>query len=98
MADKVTDAMRVMRGEDLVLEAHLPGIKLDEVKVEVSDGVLSVSGERREEHEGEEGGREEQRRAFSRSAILPRDVDLTRLRTTVEDGTVRVTVPLSESG
>jgi HSP20 family protein len=101
MSDKVTDAMQAIEGDDIVLEAHLPGIEPDQVKVEVAAGVLTVSGECREKSgEEEEGGgaRHEHRNSFSRSVILPRGVDLTRLRTSVEDGTVRVTIPRSESG
>src|SRR5690349_8601442 len=38
------------RGDQLVVRADLPGMKKDDVNVEVEDGVLTISGERCDEH------------------------------------------------
>lgn len=80
---------------ELVLRAQVPGIQPDEVTVEVKDGILTVSGEHREEHEEEQEGytrRERRRGSFSRSVTLPPGVDGDRVKTSVEDGTVVVTL------
>src|SRR5579862_8521814 len=47
-----TPAIDVVREDDhLVLHADLPGIKPEEVKIEVEDDILTVSGEHRESKE-----------------------------------------------
>ncbi|MGN6254904.1 MAG: Hsp20/alpha crystallin family protein [Solirubrobacterales bacterium] len=84
---------------ELVLRAQVPGIQPDEVTVEVKDGVLTVSGEHREEHEEDKDGytrRESRRGSFSRSVTLPPEVDPDRVKTSVEDGTVVVTLAAPE--
>ena len=62
----------VMRRDDtLVVRADLPGLTPDEVKIEVEDGVLTVSGEHQEDRSDSDGGRYVRRErrfgAFSRS-------------------------------
>lgn len=49
------DVMR--RDGVLVVRADLPGLTPDEVKIEVEDGVLTVSGEHREDRSDPDGGR-----------------------------------------
>lgn len=61
-------------GEDLVLQADLPGINPEEdVAVELSGRTLTISGERRSEHDAE-GMREVRYGSFSRTVTLPADV------------------------
>src|ERR1700747_257358 len=43
-------------GDEFVLRADLPGLSEDDVKIELEGGVLTVSGERRSEHEQREQG------------------------------------------
>src|SRR5690348_2285193 len=64
--------------EALVLRADLPGLSTDDVEIEVKDGVLTVSGERKSEHEEKADGYYRIERAFGgfqRSLTLPRGVD-----------------------
>src|SRR5687768_4532098 len=61
-------------GEKLVLRADLPGLTRDDVSIEIKDGVLTVSGERKAEHEEKVDGFYRVERAyggFSRSLSLP---------------------------
>jgi HSP20 family protein len=87
----------VRENGNLVLRADVPGIKPDEVKVEVEDDVLTVSGEHREEKE-EEGKhyicRERRYGSFERSLALPPGVDAKDIKATTHDGVVEVTIPL----
>ena len=82
---------------NLVVRADVPGIKPEEVKIEVEDDILTVSGE----HRGAQG-REGQAlpaaraplRSFSRSLALPAGVDAKKIKAKTHDGVVEVTIPL----
>ena len=92
-------AIDVMRRDDtLVVRADLPGLTPDEVKIEVEDGVLTVSGEHQEDRSDSDGGRYVRRErrfgAFSRSIELPSGVDAQAIKAQTRDGVVEVTVPL----
>src|SRR5579862_4381271 len=67
----------VESGEHYVLKADLPGLTEDDVKIEVEDRVLTVSGERRVEHESSDEGYYRLERAsgaFARSLTLPEGI------------------------
>jgi HSP20 family protein len=85
----------VEREGQLVLRADLPGLDRDDVDVEVKDGVLTVSGERRYEHEDDHGGYHRVERGFgrfSRSLRLPRGVDASAVSASFDRGVLEVTV------
>jgi HSP20 family protein len=90
----------VRENGNLVLHADVPGIKPDEVKIEVEDDVLTVSGEHNEEKE-EEGRhyicRERRHGSFERSMALPAGVEAKNIKATTHDGVVEVTIPLPEA-
>ena len=79
-----TPAIDVVREDGhLVVRADLPGIKPEEVKIEVENDILTVSGEHeeREEEKDKEFVRRERRYgSFSRSMALPAGVDARRSR------------------
>jgi HSP20 family protein len=82
---------------DIVVHADIPGIKPDEVKIEVEDDILTVSGEHEEkkEHKGKEYLRRERRfGSFSRSVVLPAGVDPKKISAKTHDGVVEVKIPL----
>src|SRR5919197_2403239 len=72
-------AMDLVETDDhFVLRADLPGLSQDDVNIEVEDRVLTVSGERRAEHESKSEGYHRVERAygaFSRSLTLPEGID-----------------------
>jgi HSP20 family protein len=83
---------------ELLLRVEVPGIEPDEMKVEVKDGVLTISGEHHEDNTEEREGyvhHETRYSSFSRSVTLPPDIDTEQLKTHIEDGKVEVLV---ESG
>jgi HSP20 family protein len=96
-----TPSVDVIRKDDaLVLRADLPGIKPEEVKVEVEDDVLTVSGEHKEETEEKKENyvrRERRYGSFSRSVSLPKGVDAKDIEATTEDGVLEVKVPLPKA-
>jgi HSP20 family protein len=82
---------------NLVIRADVPGIKPQEVKIEVEDGILTVSGEHAEskEEKGKSFLRRERRYgSFSRSMALPEGVDAKKIKASTRDGVVEVTIPL----
>jgi HSP20 family protein len=93
-----TPAIDVVRnGDKLTIHADVPGIKPEEVKLEVEDGVLTISGEHEETSKDEKEHfvrRERRYGAFSRSMTLPKGVDAKKITATTHDGIVEVTVPL----
>jgi HSP20 family protein len=85
------------RGDELVVRADLPGVKVDDVSLDVEDGLLVISGERRDEHEDRREGfyRSERRYgSFTRTVALPEGVDEDRIDASFRDGVLEVTVPL----
>jgi HSP20 family protein len=86
----------VEEDERYVLRADLPGVREQDVKVEVKDNVLTVSGERHsEQQEREQGYRRVERTSgsFSRSLVLPEGVDPTQVQARIEHGVLEVSVP-----
>ena len=95
-----TPAIDVVRENgNLVVRAAIPGIKPEEVKIEVEDDILTVSGEH-EEHKEEKDKhyvrRERRYGSFSRSMTLPPGVEAKNIKVTTHDGVVGVTIPLPE--
>ena len=87
----------VREGGNLVVRADVPGIKPEEVKIEVEDDILTVSGkheERKEEKDKQFLRRERRYGSFSRSMVLPAGVDAKKIKAKTRDGVVEVTIPL----
>jgi HSP20 family protein len=78
-----------------VLRADLPGISEKDVKIELQDNVLTVSGQRRTEHEERKEGYfrlERASGAFSRSLTLPEGVDASSVTATFTHGVLEIHV------
>ena len=93
-------AMDLVETDDhFVLRADLPGMSEDDVKIEVEDGTLIVSGERKAEHEQRGEGYHRVERAFgtfSRSLTLPQGVDADAVTASFDRGVLEVRVPKPE--
>jgi len=84
------------RDGSYVIEADVPGIAKDDLHVSVDDGVLTISGERRQEKREERGRCHRLERSygsFLRSFTLPLDSDCAALSASCHDGQLSVTVP-----
>ncbi|KAK1409406.1 hypothetical protein QVD17_35932 [Tagetes erecta] len=83
-----------------VFKADLPGLKKEEVKVEVEDGrVLQISGERSKESEEKNDKWHRIERSsgkFFRRFRLPENAKLEQVKATMENGVLTVTVPKAE--
>lgn len=85
------------RGGQLIVHADLPGLKQEDVHVNVDQGVLTLSGERSHTHEHEKGGVyrcERSYGSFERSIVLPDGVDPAAIKASFESGVLEVTIPL----
>ena len=85
----------VQEGEDLMVRAELPGVKLEDVEMTVHHGVLTISGKRDEQREEERGGylvRERRSGSFRRSLQLPEGVNEDSIRARFENGVLEVTI------
>lgn len=84
----------------VVLKAELPGMKVDDIEIEVDDNVLTLKGERtfEEKIDDERYYRVERRYgSFQRSLALPQGVKADEIQATYEDGVLQVTVPKAEA-
>ena len=89
----------VEEGDSLVLRADLPGLGHDDVNVEVKDGVLTISGERKAEQRKEEQGYYRVERSFgsfSRSLTLPEGIDPDKVSAEFDNGVLEVRIPKPE--
>jgi HSP20 family protein len=81
----------------LFTRVDLPGLKKEEVKVEVTDGYLAISGERRREEEEKKKEfyrSEREYGSFYRAVPLPEGAKLEDVKATFADGVLEVSVPL----
>lgn len=81
----------------IVLQAELPGLRLEDVTVGVENDVLTFSGERKSEREEGHFLRERWVGAFARSFKLPRTVDVEKIEATLKDGILTVRLPKREN-
>jgi HSP20 family protein len=85
--------------DDFVLRADLPGLSENDVKIELEDNVLTISGERKAEHEERKEGYYRVERAsgsFVRSLTLPEGVDPDSVKANFERGVLEVRIPKPE--
>jgi HSP20 family protein len=83
----------------LILRADLPGLDREDLNIEVKDGVLTISGERKAEHTDESEGFYRVERAFgrfSRSLDLPQGIDPDAVSADFDRGVLEVRIPKPE--
>lgn len=85
--------------EHFVLKADLPGLTEADVNVEVEDNVLTLSGERKAEHEDKREGYVRVERSFGsfrRSLTLPEGIDPEAVQASFDNGVLEVRIPKPE--
>jgi HSP20 family protein len=83
------------------IQAHLPGMRPEDVHISVHNNVVTLEGERHEEREHKNGGRslytEHRYGHFSRSFGLPMSVDANKCKADFRDGVLTLTLPKLET-
>ncbi len=82
-----------------MVKATLPGLKPDDVTIDISGDMLTIKGETKAEQEvKKEDYMYQERRygAFSRSVILPSGLRTEKCEATMEDGVLTLTIPKAE--
>ena len=89
----------VEAGDHFVLRADLPGMSEDDIQIEFEDSTLTISGERKSEHEERQEGFHRVERsfgAFSRSLTLPKGIDGDAVTANFDRGVLEVRIPKPE--
>ncbi len=84
---------------DIVVKATLPGVKADEVQINVTNDILTIKGETKHEEEKKDQSwhiREQRWGAFERSLMLPTSVIADKAKAEFDNGILTITLPKSE--
>ena len=83
------------RGDEFVVRADLPGMKKDDVKIDITDDSITIEGERREQHEENREGYYRSERSygsFSRMIALPEGAITDTAKAQFRDGVLEIVV------
>ena len=89
----------VENDDNFQIMAELPGIKMDEVKINLSDNVLTIKGEKKNEISENKRNFYRVERCygqFQRSFTLPSSVDASKVQANLENGVLTITLPKAE--
>jgi len=84
------------RNHELVVRADLPGMKREDVKVDVTDSAVTIQGERRQEEQREGDGFYRSERSygsFQRSIPLPEGAIVDQAKAIFKNGVLEITMP-----
>ncbi|MGD9808475.1 MAG: Hsp20/alpha crystallin family protein [Deferribacterales bacterium] len=85
--------------EEIIIIAELPGMKEEDLDIQVTDGVLSLKGEKKYPAEGERDNYYRLERAygkFNRSFSIPNTVDITSVKASLKEGLLKVSLKKKE--
>jgi HSP20 family protein len=83
----------------IVVKAELPGLKKEDISIDVKNNILTISGERKHEEEVEKSGFYRSERyygKFQRCFTLPDNVDAEQVDASYKDGILEVQIPKTE--
>ena len=82
--------------ESIQVRAEIPGVKNEDVKIDVENNILTLRGDRRLENEDKKDGYHRIERfygSFTRQFMLPRTVDAEHIDAQLKDGVLTVRIP-----
>ena len=86
-------------GKELVMKADMPGVKKEDLHLDLTENILTLSGEKKMEETVEKGGLYRCERSygrFTRSFELPSDVDTEKITASLKEGVLEVRLPKTE--
>lgn len=85
------------KDDQLMVEAHLPNFEQDDINIQVDEGALVISAERHEKEEDKDKKYvvRESSSSFYRRIALPKRADADKIDAHLEDGVLKVAVPLT---
>jgi HSP20 family protein len=86
-------------GNNIVIKAELPGVKKEDVSIDIKDNVLTLKGERSQETEVREENYYRKERSygkFHRAFTLPDAVEPNKIDASFKDGVLKITIPKTE--
>ena len=86
--------------DNYVVKASVPGINPDDIEITLTDNVLTIKGENKEENESKESNwhvRERRYGSFVRSVALPAPVNADKVEATNEHGVLTLRLPKTEA-
>ncbi len=78
-------------GDDYVVRFEVPGVKKEDISLELSDSVIALKGERKEKRNEEEISI-----SFSRAIRVPEEVRADKVKANLRDGVLTVSLPKPE--
>ncbi len=84
---------------EVVVKASIPGLKAEDVQINVTGDILTLKGEARQEEEHKDRAwhiREQRFGSFERSVVLPTDVKSDKAEAVFENGILTITLPKAD--
>ena len=84
---------------EIVLKAEVPGMDPKDIDISLSDGTLTIKGEKKQEKEEKEEGYhlvERSYGSFTRTIELPREVQSDKINASYKNGVLKIVLPKSE--
>ena len=84
--------------DQFTVVVDLPGFKKDQVEISLHQGALTISGERKQEPQGNDEGLRSERYfgRFQRTVTLPAEVKAEGVRASLQDGILKIELPKAE--
>lgn len=85
-------------GEEIVVKAELPGIKKEDIDIRLTDGMVTISGEKKKEDEVKRKDYYKWERSygsFCRTFELPAEVQKDKVKSIFKDGVLEIRMPKS---
>lgn len=86
-------------GDNTVVMAEVPGVKKDEIQIQIKDNLITISGERKIDYPEKASVHRVERRGFkfNRTMKLPVKVDVEKVKADYENGILKIVMPRAES-
>lgn len=83
--------------DEILLHADMPGVKKDDVSINIDNGTLSLSGVRRFDNKGGSTWEEFFDVEYVRSFSVPQSIDVEKVKAELKDGVLKLHLPKSEA-